>query len=73
MNNTFILWDNDSRDISAIIETDLGKDEVQDIIDSVKEMYPDDYDGYCDDDLTEALNDAGCSITWVEEDSFVVW
>lgn len=54
----------------ALVEGNLSAEEVQELIISVKVNDP---CGYDMEDLREALEENGCSITWFNDMEYVEW
>ena len=69
--NTFVLLDKDDHyNASAIIETELTAEEVQNAI----WEHENDPDGcYDSDTLEEALKEKGITIKWICGDAEVIW
>ena len=58
MRNEFVLIDNNSEEVTAIIETDLSLEELSGVISEMKAKHPNDYDIFT---LEEALEEKGCT------------
>ena len=68
--NTFVLVDKDDHyNASAIIETELTAEEVQDAI----WEHENDSELYTSDTLEEALKEKGIKVTWISGDAEVIW
>lgn len=71
--NTYILRDRCNKyEPSAIIETEMTAEEVQDIIWN-HENDPDYEECYDSETLTEVLNEKGIKITWIAGDDEIEW
>ena len=58
--NQFVIVDQYDGTISAVVETELSREELAGVIADMKNEFPADYDQI---DLEEALAAAGCSFT----------
>ena len=71
--NTYILRDKDNDyEPSAIIETEMTAEEVQDIIWN-HENDPEFEGCYDSETLTEVFEGYGIKITWIDGDAEVIW